>query len=121
MSDSRSDDERFAELIDREFGEQVPPAPPPADLRFRVWEVPEEPDEPFVPAPAPPLGGWHPLTTLGAALIGFGILMMVLAASGVVLPTLVAVAAGAAVFAGTTLLLYRLAKRGPHDSDGAVV
>ncbi len=135
---AQSDDERFAALIAAEFAEDVTDAPAPAErsagttppgrddapaasVGFRVWTPAEEPDEDFVPPPVPPAPRWHPQTVTGVALVCSALLLVVLSAFGVRLPTLVAVLAGAAFFGGNALLLYRLTKRPPSDNDGAVV
>ncbi|QLQ16591.1 MAG: hypothetical protein HZY73_14085 [Micropruina sp.] len=122
MSAPRSDDERFAELIATEFPEGVG-LPDPEPEQFRTWSPAEEADEDFQPPPVVPGRPWHPLTRLGVGLVVFGLAMVLLSAFGVALHWLVAVLAGAAVFGGTALLLYRLSKLPPRDADdgGAVV
>lgn len=120
MSDSRSDDERFAELIATEFPDGPPAAEPSG---FRTWTPAEETDEDFVRPAVAPGAPWHPLTRLGVALLAFAVASVLLSAFGVRLPLVLAVLAGAAMFGGTTLLLYRLSRRPPRDPDdgGAVV
>ncbi|MFT3862105.1 hypothetical protein [Micropruina sp.] len=93
----------------------------PAPTGFRRWVPPEEPDEPFVPPPAPPAGRWTPAGISAAVLVVLPVLLVLLSAVGVRLPTFVSGLAGLGFVIGVVLMLHRLRKRPPVDGDGAVV
>ncbi|MFT4294767.1 MAG: hypothetical protein QM582_05075 [Micropruina sp.] len=88
---------------------------------FRSWTPPEEPEDEFVPPPAPPAGRWSPAGIAGTVLVVLPLLLALAAAFGVRFPMLVSVLSGAGFFLGVVLLLYRLRQRPPIDGDGAVV
>lgn len=95
------------------------PAEP--DEGFRTWSPPEEPVEPFVPPAPPPGGRWTTAGIAGTVLVVLPVLLVLLSAFGLRLPTLVSVLAGGGFVVGVVLLLQRLRKRPPIDGDGAVV
>ena len=102
-----------------------PPDPSPAGdtlpTDFRSWTPPEEPEEEFVPPPAPPARRWSPAGIAGTALVILPVLMIVASALGVRFPMLVSVLTGLGFLVGVWLLLHRLRQRPPIDGDGAVV
>ena len=97
------------------------PDPDPNPAGFRNWAPDDEPDEPFEPPLAPPMGRWTTAGLTGTTLVLLPVLVVLLAAFGLILPMLVWVLAGCGVIVGVVLLLQRLRKRPPMDGDGAVL
>lgn len=97
------------------------PDPEPGPSGFRGWTPADEPDEPFEPPLAPPMARWSSAGLAGTALVLLPVLLVLLAAFGLILPMLVWVLAGCGFMVGVALLLHRLRKRPPVDGDGAVL
>lgn len=134
---TRDENTRFEELMALEFPDGLVPAerarpilddpepdPEPPELAvegFRSWTPADEPDEPFVPPPAPPAKRWTTPGILGAVLVALPVLLMLVSVLGVRLPLFVSALAGIGFMVGVVLLLQRLRKRPPIDGDGAVL
>ncbi|MFT3834689.1 MAG: hypothetical protein QM711_15465 [Micropruina sp.] len=101
-------------------GAAAPPSAEPSG-DFRSWVPPDEPDEQFVPPPAPPPGRWTPAGIAGTVLVALPLALVLVSAVGVRLPMLVSVLSWLGCFVGAGLLLHRLRRRPPVDGDGAVV